>query len=498
MEKLKLPRLAYNWMSSAGAVIALVSGTTLLFLLGLSLLANLTNPYLGIFLYMVLPPILVVGLILIPIGMYRRWRLWQKGGEISAEKWPHIDLNQNRHRNAVVIFSLGTLLFLVLSAVGSYQAFHYTESIDFCGKLCHAVMEPEHTAYENSPHARIKCTACHIGPGAGWYAKSKLSGLYQFYAVTANIYPRPIPTPIKNLRPAQETCEQCHWPEKFFGAQQRQFNHYMYDQNNAHWPINMLIKTGGGDPKTGQTSGIHWHMNIGVKIEYIPGSNRLKEIPWVKVTDRQTGRMTIYRDSENPLSEEEIASARPRVMDCMDCHDRPSHVFYSPDYALDRAILTGRIDPTLPEIKQITVETMAEEYESKEAALRGIANRITEYYRTKYPELYAQKRVVIDEAILSTQEAYSQNIFPEMKARWSEYPDNIGHFIYTGCMRCHAGNHKSEEGLTITHDCNSCHTILSQGSGERAEVSTSQAGLEFKHPVDIDEAWKEMGCHECH
>jgi hypothetical protein len=498
MERPTIMRVYNNWISYLGSIIAALTGLLILILLGINIFANIENPYIGIYVYMVLPPIFVIGLLLIPIGMYRSWRRWQKEGEIPYTKWPYIDLNKRSHRYATFSFVLITAVFIVVGAVISYKAYHYTESVEFCGKLCHSVMKPEYVAYQGSPHARVPCTACHVGAGAGWYTKSKLSGAYQVYAVTANVYPRPIPTPISNLRPAQETCEQCHWPKQFFGAQQRQMNHYLYDEANTLWPINMLIKTGGGDPKTGQTSGIHWHMNIGVKVEYIARDEKRQDIPWVKITDKVTDRVTVYQDATDPLTEEEIAAAKPRVMDCMDCHNRPSHIFYSPDDAIDKAILTGLIDASIPSIKRIAVEALSKDYASQPEAIKGIANYVTDYYRINHPKFYEANRVTVDDAIIGAQDAFSKNIFPTMKVNWSHYPNNIGHFYSTGCMRCHLGNHKSEDGITITHDCRACHIIMAQGSGDRAEVSVTQEGLEFEHPVDIDQAWKEVGCYECH
>jgi nitrate/TMAO reductase-like tetraheme cytochrome c subunit len=79
-------------------------------------------------------------------------------------------------------------------AIGSqlaYSAVNYMDSVSFCGKTCHTVMQPEYTAYQNSPHSRVECVKCHIGPGAGWFVKSKLSGTRQLLAVTFNTYPRP-------------------------------------------------------------------------------------------------------------------------------------------------------------------------------------------------------------------------------------------------------------------------------------------------------------------
>lgn len=498
MAKSTIGKIFNNWISQLGAFLASATTLIILFFLVFNIYAGLDNPYIGIYIYLLLPPILFIGLIMIPVGMYRAWRRWQKTGDISYRKWPYIDFNKPSHRIPVIIFAHVAILVALVGSVIGYQAFHYSESVEFCGKLCHSVMEPEYVAYQNSPHARVSCSACHVGAGAGWYTKSKLSGLYQVYAVNAKVYPKPIPTPLKNLRPAQETCEQCHWPKQFFGAQQKQFNHYVYDEANTHWPINMLIKTGGGDPRTGQTAGIHWHMNIGVKVDYIARDDKRQDIPWVRITDRETGRVTVYHDVTNPLSEEEIANAEPRKMDCMDCHNRPSHIFYSPDNAIDKAILTSQIDHDLPSIKRVAVEAMSAEYGSREEALMEIANYITDFYRIKMPDYYEKNRVRIDKAIIATENAFSKNIFPEMNVRWESYQDNIGHFDNPGCMRCHLGNHKTDDGIILTHKCGVCHSILSQGSGDRQEVSITQEGLEFSHPEDIDEAWREIGCWECH
>ncbi|MEE9271026.1 MAG: NapC/NirT family cytochrome c [Candidatus Krumholzibacteria bacterium] len=498
MAGFRFPRLVYNKLSIAGGFLAVITAMTMVFFLLVQAGAGEANPYLGIFIYMVLPPILLTGLILVPIGMYRQWKAAKRRGGPDPSQWAYIDFSKRTHRNAFTVFIIGGFLYASLSAVGAYHAYHHTESVAFCGETCHSVMKPEHTAYQNSPHARVACTACHVGEGAGWYAKSKLSGAYQVYAVAAKKFPRPIPTPIKNLRPAQETCEQCHWPRKFFGAQQRQFNHFVYDDSSSAWPINMLIKTGGGDPKTGQTAGIHWHMNIGVGVEYIARDEERQNIPWIRVTDRITGRQTVYQDSGNPLTEEELGELTPRGMDCMDCHNRPSHKFRSPDYLVDRAILTGQIDRTLPEIKRVAVEAMQGDYETEPEALRIMAMQIPDFYRENYPDISRNRSVAIEQAVLATQRQFSENIFPEMKVRWEHYPDNIGHFIFPGCMRCHDGNKVSDEGWVITRDCKTCHSILSQGSGERAQMATSQDGLEFVHPEDIDEEWRETGCYECH
>jgi NapC/NirT cytochrome c family, N-terminal region len=493
----KITRLFNNWMSFTGFIIAAMSGIAILFFIFISIASATANPYLGILMYLVLPAFLVAGFLLLLTGMYIEWKRQRKQGDTTFIAWPKLDLNLPKHRRTLLIFLFGTMLFVLISSVGMYQTYHFSESVQFCGLTCHTVMKPEYTAYQYSPHARVKCVECHIGPGAEWFVRSKLSGLYQVYAVAVSNYPRPIATPIKNLRPAQTICEQCHWPEKFFGATQWQFDHYIYDKSNTHWPINILVKTGGGNPRTSQTSGIHWHMNIGFKIEYIARDKQRQDIPWVRATNKQTGLTTVYQDSTNPLLPESSDMEKPRIMDCIDCHSRPSHEFRSPDHEIDLALVMGQIDPALPEIKKVAVEALTGEYKSEEDALKGIERTLSDFYQANYPTVNAQKSQAIHKSIRASQEAYVRNFFPAMKARWSDYPNNIGHFNFRGCMRCHDGKHTSGNGTIIANNCRYCHIILSQGAGKRGKI-INNAGLDFIHPIDIGPAWKEGNCYDCH
>jgi hypothetical protein len=494
----RFARLINNWISIPGLVIAAMSGFAMLFFFIVSVVSNTSNPYLGILLYLILPAFMAAGLFLFLAGVYLEWRRQQNQKASIPLAWPQLDLNLPKHRRAALFFLFGTMLFVLVSSVGMYQAYHYSESVEFCGLTCHTVMKPEYTAYQDSPHARVKCVECHIGPGAEWFVRSKLSGLYQVYAVTVNNYPRPIATPIKDLRPAQTICEQCHWPEKFFGAKQWQFDHYFYDKPNTYWPINMLIKIGGGNPETSRTSGIHWHMNIGVKIEYIARDKQRQDIPWIRATNKQTGQVTVYQDNAEPLSPENLAAQKPRVLDCIDCHSRPSHDFRSPDHEVDLALISGMIDASIPEIKKAGVEALAAEYRSEQEARDGIVKTISGFYTSKYPEFSKQKPQALQNSSAVLQKIYSRNLFPTMKAKWSDYPNNIGHFNFRGCMRCHDGKHASKSGTTVTNDCRSCHVILAQGPDKRTGIASMTAGLEFRHPVDIGPAWKEGNCYDCH
>jgi nitrate/TMAO reductase-like tetraheme cytochrome c subunit len=492
-QKKRFPLLSYNPLSAAGAALALVTGLTLAVLLAMGAVAHEDHPYFGIFLYGVLPPFLVLGLLLIPLGMGLRWRRYKRTGEIPASRWPRIDLNDSRHRNAFFVFVLGTVVVAAMMTVGSYGAYHYSESVEFCGTTCHTVMEPEYVTYQNSSHARVACVECHVGSGADWYVKAKANGLHQVYSVARGTYPRPIETPIAGLRPAQQTCETCHWPAKVYGAQQRVMNHYKYDEANTHWPINMLLLVGGGDPKSGE-SGIHWHMNVGVEVDYVARDFERQDIPWVQVRERATGRVTVYEDTEEPLTEQERAMLATRRMDCMDCHNRPAHTFRSADAAIDDALRRGDVDPALPGIKTVATQALAGEYADVDEAMRQIAAHITSHYQGADPAA-APPPAMIERAVAGTQQAYRNNFFPLMKADWRAYPSNAGHFTSPGCMRCHDGKHVAPDGRAITADCNACHLILAQGPQTETLVA---AGLPFEHPEDIGGMELEAPCHECH
>jgi hypothetical protein len=490
------PSLLQNWLSTAGIILAASSFFAAASLIAIDAFVGFPNPYLGILTYLVAPAFLVAGLLLIAIGALRerRRRRRVKPGEVP--RYPRLDLNVPRQRRTFIIVSVATFLFLVLTALGSYRTYEFTESVAFCGTTCHAVMRPEYTAYQQSPHARVACVQCHIGPGAGWFVKSKLSGAYQVYATLVGRYPRPIPAPIKNLRPAQETCEQCHWPRKFYGAAERVIPHYLPDEGNSPWTIRMLLRIGGGDPAFGPAGGIHWHMNIASRIEYIATDSQRQDIPWVRVTDA-SGHATVYQSTGGPLAAERIAAARPRTMDCIDCHNRPTHIYGTPVAAVNLAISTGRIDSTLPFIKRQAVRALTAPYAGDAEALGGIATALTAFYDSAYPGRAAAAAPRIRQAVAEVRSIYSRSFFPGMKVDWRAYPDNIGHKDSPGCFRCHDGNHVSAEGRPIRHDCTACHTIVAQGPG-RAAAAVTAAGLDFQHPVDIGAAWQTMRCSDCH
>ncbi len=492
--QIKLPDSVKNWLSIAGVTLSLISLLLILFFWLLMQAQPGSGAYLGLIGYIIIPAFFVLGLLLIPIGMIRTL---QKDNTESA-RWPFIDLNINTHRTAFFIFITGTLIFIFLTTVGSYEAFHYTESVEFCGTLCHTVMEPEYTAYQYSAHARVACVECHVGNGANWYVRSKLSGLYQIYAVLANRYPTPIPTPIENLRPARETCEQCHWPQKFYTYNQRKEVHFLPDEKNTRWDIHLTLKIGASHSSEGLSEGIHWHINPDIRIEYIALDSMRQELPWVRFTNLKTGITKTFRDRFNQPASNLPATVPKRTMDCIDCHNRPSHNYLDPSTFVNNQLIANAIPKNLPEIKSLALELCEPEYETQDSALYAIADGIKTYYRNNYPELFEKKQLLIQKAIQGLQTIYKQNIFPEMNVRWNVHPNNIGHMNSKGCFRCHNSNLVNENQETISHQCTLCHLINAQGTTDKMEVASFGKSLNFKHPVDIEEEWKESLCSECH
>ena len=479
--------LSRNLFSEIGVGIAVLGLVNLAFLIYLDTTGTHSNPYLGILTWIVAPAILIFGLAVFLFGMWRERRRRRRQAPGEVPEYPRVDLNVRHTRLILIWTAMGLIVFVTMSIVGSYQVYHYTESDAFCGTMCHSVMHPEYTAYQQSPHARVGCAGCHVGPGAGWFVKSKLSGAYQVYSVIAKKYPKPIPTPVENLRPAQQTCEQCHWPEKFFGAQLKVFDHYAYDEESTPRHVNLLIKTGGGSPEAGQTGGIHWHMNIANEVTYVASDKQRQVIPYVRVRNRKTGQVTEYRAEDSKLTDAQIAAAPKRNMDCVDCHNRPTHIYRSPDASVDKALRAGRIDRTLPYIKQQAVTVLAKDYASTSEAVGAIRADLETFYRDNHAEVYAAKRAQIAGAAAELQQIFKTTRFPEMKVDWRTHADNVGHMRTQGCFRCHDDQHVSRDGKRLSKDCNLCHTVLAESGATAA----------FEHPIDLGDL-RAVNCSDCH
>ncbi len=488
--------LTGNWITTFGFILALAFLIGEAIIIAADFMYGTTNPYVGILIYLVGPAILITGLLLVPIGMWWEHRKRLRG--VPEKKLPVFDLNNPRHRLYLGIFAIVTTVFLALSVIGSYQAYHVTESTRFCGLTCHMVMKPEYTAYQHSPHARVDCVECHIGPGADWYVKSKLSGVGQVIAVLTDSYELPIDTPIENLRPARDTCQQCHWPEQFYEAVEKSMTFYGTDEENTPYNIDLLLHVGGTSGERKMASGIHWHIGLDHRLEYYASDEDRQEIPWVQVT-YDDGRVETYIDSEaEDFDPESIPKEKIRVMDCIDCHNRPSHRYHSPYSIVNSAIDFGLISPELPEIKYNLVSLFQEDYEDSSEALQTIEDSMREMYSDTIAEEPSLKEA-LEQAITQSKRLYSINFFPKYKVDWSKYPWNIGHFEFPGCYRCHDDQHKSvKEDKVISNDCGLCHTIIRQGEGWDVVKDLEYKKQDFVHPRGFGDLWEGTNCHECH
>lgn len=447
-------------VSLTGMTLSLASLSVLLALTVMHVLGFEGGPYLGILTFLLLPLIFVLGLLLMPIGLLRQRKraARQAAGGITSRPFPVIDLNEPGTRKSLAVFILLTIANIAVIAGATYKGVEVMDSNAFCGLACHTVMQPEYSAHRRSAHAHVDCVECHIGPGADWFVKSKLDGTWQLIAVALDIYPRPIGTPLHDLRPARDTCEQCHWPTVFVGDKLKVQTTYDEDATNTELKSAILLKVGGLAGR--ESSGIHWHVDPNIEIRYRSDEQRM-EIYDIEMTLADGTKKVFLADAmpEDP--------GEWRTMDCVDCHNRPTHIYRAPGEELDTLIASGAVDATLPYLKREGVRLIeAADYETHDAARAGLAESLQAFYRENYPELAAEKAVAITQAADALGDIYSWNVFPHMKVRWDTYPDHSGHppirsrETAPGCFRCHNREHKTSGGEGISRSCTLCHTVL--------------------------------------
>jgi hypothetical protein len=483
-------------VSYLGGLVITISIVMIVLFLLLSFSLRTPSPYIGIFTYMIFPAFLILGILIFLYGLHRESRRRRRLGITVALPYPRIDLNDLRQRKRFnIVLTVGCLLGILFAFVG-YNAYLFTDSNSFCGKLCHSVMKPEYTAYLNGPHARVPCVDCHVGSGVSWYVKSKISGVPQVYATLFRTYSQPIPAPLKNLRPARETCEECHWPEKFYGAQLMQYPYFRYDEKNTPEQISLLVRTGGGTPNLGENAGIHWHMAINEKVYFRSTDPELQNIPWIRV-ERGDGSTAIYKDRRTRISDEELNKLPVSLMDCMDCHNRPSHVLLPPEAAVDRALAGGNLSPKLPWIKKLALDALVKDYGDPQNVREGIRGLIEGFYSKSHPEVLKRQKAQVEQAIDAIFAIYDRNVFPGMKVNWTTYPNNIGHRNWSGGFRCHNNNHRDASGKILSNSCPVCHTIPQRGPllplGAVAPVRN-----EPWHPWPLKGKHAKTFCNLCH
>jgi hypothetical protein len=426
---------------------------------------TIKNVYVGGLIYMVLGPAFIGGLVLVFLGLF-----FFKGKEevrlftLEYLRGYFTDPSKFKKMRRLVFFAVFlTCVNLFIFGLLGYSSYGYMESVGFCGTFCHSVMTPEHTAYENSAHSRVPCVECHIGSGASWFVKAKIDGVKQLFAVALDTYPRPIPDPVTNLRPARDTCEHCHRPSKFHGDKLVVIDKYKPDEKNTHVQTVLMMKIGSGGDRVVSPKGIHWHVAPNVKIEYKTTTQDRMTIPEVIVYNKKTGTKKVFKTPDADAALKKAGSkVETRTMDCIDCHNRPTHIFLPKGQAIDKQILKGHIPQALPYIKKMAMQVVTPKYKSQDAAKKAIAAKLTAYYQKNYADLIQKKPELLTKAIAGVQTAFDQNVFPQMNIQWGTYHSNIGHEQDTGCWRCHDDNHSTKSGETISMDCNTCHNILAQ------------------------------------
>jgi hypothetical protein len=347
--------------------------------------------------------------------------------------------------------TLGVITVIV--AVAGVYAWDYTNSPEFCGTVCHT-MPPEYTAYLVSPHARVDCVECHIGRGfIATRVTRKAGDIKHIISLAFRDYEFPIEA--DDLRPARETCERCHFPEKFSDDSLREIVHYGDDRSNTPTTTYLTLKTGGGTERQGLGRGIHWHIEN--QVLFYAEDRQQQDIPFVRVLEAD-GTIVDYVELGSGFSLDAIDETQLHEMDCITCHNRITHLILTPQASVDQLITRGVLSSAIPDIRSKAVELLSASYESNESAMNTIAG-LASYYNTTYPDFYADNAALIDRAIAALQDSYAQSVFPQQSLDWTTHPNNVGHQDFPGCMRCHDGEHLNTRGEAIRLECNLCHSI---------------------------------------
>lgn len=438
-----------------GVALTTVSITLMLVGLVVDQLGLVDNPYIGVITFMILPGGMVTGLLLIPLAAYlRRRQFYQYGLE---KDHLHINLSDHRHRKFVIGFMVLTVINISILAIIAYEGYHFTDSPYFCGVVCHQVMEPEYTRYLKSSHSRVACVECHIGPGADWFVRAKISGLRQVLAVMTDSFSRPIPAPVTHLRPARDTCEQCHWPEKFHGKKIKIFTRFSNEDQETPEITEIALHIGGRNPQTDAFEGIHWHVSKDVKVSYLAVDDKRTRIAKVQVVRPDGSQEEFVNDSIEIPTDKKL---KWRVMDCVDCHNRPTHIYDMPEERVDFGLLSRAINPEIPGIREDALQAITREYTSREEAREKMPQHLFGLQRLRGEEQFLAYEADIRKAADYIVGVYLENIWPALNITWGTYQQHLGHQYADegyGCWRCHDEEHTSVQGNTISQDCSLCH-----------------------------------------
>ena len=433
----------------AGALIATASAAVFIVLVVAVVAGMFENPYAGLVVFIAIPALFVIGLLLIPLGVrLEKRRLARHPGERA--EWPVVDFRVPQVRKTALLISALTIVNLLIVAMAAYGSLHWMESPTFCGQVCHTPMQPQFTAWQHAPHARVACVSCHIGEGPKAFVHAKLAGVRQLVHVATGSVPKPIPPGAEMPPGAQaQTCAGCHQPDRMRGDQIRVMREYADDEANTETVTVLQMYLDRSSP-SGRA--IHWHADPSVRIEYIAADARNETIPYVKVTGAN-GQVKEFVAADT--SEELIRTGARKTMDCMDCHNTVGHpISPTPEAAVDRAIAMGWVNRKLPFVRREGVRLMKADYPSQDDGARAIDQGLRTFYQSNGGVVDQQ---AVAQTALELQNLYRRNVFPTMKVTWGSYPNNRGHITSTGCFRCHDDSHVAKDKSTISADCEYCH-----------------------------------------
>ena len=440
----------------AGVLLTTISAVLFVSAVAAEMLGLIGTPYGGLIIYIFIPAVFVLGLLLIPLGNWLDARHRRRDPNFVRD-WPVFDLRIPRTRRVVLTILGLTVANLAIVSLAAFGGMRAMESPVFCGQTCHLPMHPQFTAWQSTPHAQITCTQCHVGEGGRALIHYKLAGVRQLYHVVTNQIPKPIPG-VAEMRPALETCGRCHWPGHDSGEVSSVKREFADDEANTETVTRLNMLVGGPGRPTSTGRAIHWHANPDVRIEYVFTDTERQMIPLVRATDR-SGRVKEYR--AEGTTDDQLAKGERRRMDCMDCHNRPSHPFSAtPERAVDAAIARGEISRDLPFARREAVEALKVEYPDRAAAEQQIDQRLKTFYGKNYAALVPAHGSDIDNLVLTTKRLYGRNVFPLMKVTWGSHENNLGHTDSLGCFRCHDDQHKTADGRVIKQDCDLCHDMV--------------------------------------
>ncbi|HLX60155.1 MAG TPA: NapC/NirT family cytochrome c [Planctomycetota bacterium] len=438
------------------------------------------NPYAGIVIYMLLPALFWLSVAFSVVGMFFKWRRIKKHPEEAA---PTHKPKPIAKRTAAIAI-IATFLWLIFSGFASYKSYHSTSTDQFCGTACH-IMKPEYTAFKHSQHDLVGCVQCHIGTEMTSAFEAKTNGIRQVWLMATKGYHTPIKTPLDRLRPDKSTCGNCHHPDRMRGEVSRTFTHFSKDADNTPVRYKLLFNITTG-------AGVHWHVGAEHKVQYYAADPGLQDIPFIRHT-RADGTVSEFMTAK--FDRATLDESKLRTMNCADCHNRAGHPFKSPTRAVSDAMEHGGVPTSLPFLAREAIKAFSETYATTAEAEQKINAAVDAFY-TANP-LPPDKAALLPQAKEGLVKAYRENFFPELGVDARAFNDNLGHFEFKGCERCHDAKHETvDKTRKIERKCDTCHTLISQSFDADEMKKAVIAATTFKHPDDPVSLSK--SCSSCH